>query len=637
MHRLAMTVASAVFMGLGADVSAQAPAKPSLGNPVVQTARAESGRIDGRVTDDRGVPLQGAMVSALGAATALAVTDPAGHFTFAALPPGAYVLRAHLQGFAASRRVLVALVAGAAAQQTFRLSRAATLPEPAPLAARPILAAGVGGRAPSDSPEEAHAGSSTPADHDHTETAWRLRHLKRSVLKDTGAGVTFAPDDEVFAPGSGRSFLGTMTSPARFAASLFGDIPLTGQVNLLTVTAFEHPRELLSFERSPSGLAYVSIGAPAGLGDWAAQGAMIDGDVASWVLAGSYTARATATHAFNVGLSYTTQYYGGGNPAALAAVSDGSRNVGTLHGYDRWAISPRATVSYGARYAWYDYLDGAVLFSPEIGIALSPLARTRVRVGLAQRMLAPGAEEFTPPAAQGLWLPPERTFASLVATSSLRAERAREIELGVEREIGDAYLVGVTRFYTDVNDQLATVFGHRSDVRPRGDIGHYYVANAGNVTADGWRVSLGRTVAGRVHGTIDYTVTSARWSPLADAASLLAWAPSAARDGAERFHDVTTTVTTAIPETATRVFAVYRLNTAYSQADADALPGAGVRFDVQINQALPFLPFSASHWEVLVAVRNLFRDPLDRGVSPYDELLVVQPPKRVVGGVMVKF
>jgi len=635
MRRLAMTVASAVVLGLGADVSAQAPAKLSLAVPVTQTATAPSARIEGLVTDEGGAPLQGAMVSALGTATALAVTDAAGQFLFADLPPGAYLLRAHVQGFGASRRILVALVAGGAARQSFRLARVGP---PAPLASRPILTAGVSARAGTDASDPTGAATPTPADHDHTDTAWRLRHLKRSVLKDTGAGATFTPEPDMFeGESAGRSFFGTVTSPARFAASLFGDLPLTGQVNLLTVTAFDHPKELLSLDQRPRGLAYVSIGAPAGFGEWAMQGAMIDGDVASWMLAGSYTTRATATHALDVGLSYTTQYYGGGNPAALVAVSDGSRNVGTLYGYDRWAISPRAALRYGARYAWYDYLDGPVLFSPEVGVSISPFARTRVRVGLAQRMLAPGAEEFTPPVAHGLWLPPERTFAPIAASMALRAERARELELGIEQDLGDAYVVGVTRFHADVNDQLATVFGHRPSAPTRGDIGHYYVANAGNVTADGWRVSLGRTVAGRVHGTVDYTVTNARWSPLAGGASLGAWAPSAARSGVERMHDVTTSVTTSIPETATRVFAVYRLNTAYSQADADALPGTDVRFDVQITQALPFLPFSASQWEVLVAVRNLFRDPLDHGVSPFDELLVVRPPKRVVGGVTVKF
>jgi hypothetical protein len=39
---------------------------------------------------------------------------------------------------------------------------------------------------------------------------------------------------------------------------------------------------------------------------------------------------------------------------------------------------------------------------------------------------------------------------------------------------------------------------------------------------------------------------------------------------------------------------------------------------------------------MLVAVRNLFREELLEA-SVYDELLVMRPPKRMVGGVTVRF
>jgi hypothetical protein len=55
-----------------------------------------------------------------------------------------------------------------------------------------------------------------------------------------------------------------------------------------------------------------------------------------------------------------------------------------------------------------------------------------------------------------------------------------------------------------------------------------------------------------------------------------------------------------------------------------------------VNQALPFLNFTSADWEVLVAVCNLFREATGER-SVYDELLVVRPPKRVVGGVRVRF
>jgi hypothetical protein len=85
------------------------------------------------------------------------------------------------------------------------------------------------------------------------------------------------------------------------------------------------------------------------------------------------------------------------------------------------------------------------------------------------------------------------------------------------------------------------------------------------------------------------------------------------------------------------VFVAYKLNTGFVAHDSSSLDAQpGTRFEVQVNQALPFMNFTSAHWEMLVAVRNLFRDDvLDSSV--YDELLVVRPPKRVVCGVTVKF
>jgi Holliday junction resolvasome RuvABC endonuclease subunit len=112
--------------------------------------------------------------------------------------------------------------------------------------------------------------------------------------------------------------------------------------------------------------------------------------------------------------------------------------------------------------------------------------------------------------------------------------------------------------------------------------------------------------------------------------------PSARRTD-ERIHDVTATVESVLPSTATRVFVVYKMNTAYAASEfSETAPAAGVRFDVQVNQALPFLNFTSAQWEMLVAVSNLYKEVLYEN-SVYDELMVVRPPKRVLGGVTVRF
>jgi len=103
---------------------------------------------------------------------------------------------------------------------------------------------------------------------------------------------------------------------------------------------------------------------------------------------------------------------------------------------------------------------------------------------------------------------------------------------------------------------------------------------------------------------------------------------------------VTGRVDAEVPETATRVEVAYRLGTGFahgaSGGSTPSRPGLDGRFDVQVHQSLPFMNFSNARWEMLLAVRNFFRDSsCDQSV--YDELFVVRPPKRVVGGVTLHF
>ena len=81
---------------------------------------------------------------------------------------------------------------------------------------------------------------------------------------------------------------------------------------------------------------------------------------------------------------------------------------------------------------------------------------------------------------------------------------------------------------------------------------------------------------------------------------------------------------------------VYKINSAFAGDRRSDVAGPSARFDIQVNQALPFMQFSSAQWEMLIAVRNLFREEALEA-SVYDELLVMRPPKRIVGGVTVHF
>jgi carboxypeptidase family protein/TonB-dependent receptor-like protein len=633
MRRLNPVVAAAALVGLTSAVGyAQSFGVTDIDRrsfPVFQTARLMFGTIEGTVTDERGGPLAGAMVSALGVRSVMAVTDARGRFVLNELPVGEYVVSAHLQGFVSSPRELIRVGATSPVVRSLQMRRAGAAE---PLTARPILAAGLDVPGP-DWVTPAAADPATADDHPHGETAWRLRHLKRSVLKDEAGNVITVAD--TFAPAApnasilGRAFDGAVG----LAASLF-DLPFSGEVNLLTTSAFG-PGQLFTGDFLPRGVAYVSIGAPLASGQWTVRAAMSQANLASWIVAGSYKSKRTATnHDYDLGVSYSTQQYQGGNPGALFGVGSGSRSVGEVFGDDRWRLSSNLSLDYGARYGRYDYLRQNGLLSPHAGITVKAFDNTHVTVAVSQRMLAPGNEEFVAPSSVGPWLPPERTFAPL-AGQDLRVERGRFLDVDVEHDFDGAYVLGVRRYFQRVDEQLVTLFGLPIPGSPQ-TAGYYSVASAGDVDASGWGLRLASPPGQRVRGSVDYSITRAEWTSRGDMAAVAVWAPGAIRPRVEDLHDLTTTVETEIPETATRVFVLYRFDSAFTRAPTDPRPAFDARFDLQVNQALPFMPINGTKWEVLVAVRNLFRDPGHYG-SVYDELLVVRPPKRVVGGVLVRF
>lgn len=633
-------VLSAAFVGVAATAAwpsaafAQ-PAGERASVPVLQAVRlgGVAGAISGVVSDERGEPLSGATVTVNGATLEMTVSDERGRFSVSKLPDGEYLLRAQMKGFTASPRQVVYVgpskSAGVFRLRLRRLGSGGGTDGPAPtLEARPIVAAGFD--LPKGESEPPATADGASADHPHTDFAWRLRHIKRSILKDTAPGVIVAGNDADFEPGSvfGRA----MHSATALAGALFADVPFTGEVNLLTTSAFGP--DLWSSGDLPRGIAYFSLGAPTPAGDWQVRAGMSEGDLSSWIIAGSFVSRRGPVHTYDVGLTYSTQEYLGGNPAALVGVKDGSRNVGEVYGFDRWVLSPGFALEYGGRYARHDYLEDRGLLSPRIGLTLQPVKDTTIKAVFSQRMVAPGAEEFLSPGTGGPWLPPERTFAPLSGGDPFRVERARTLGVSVDHEFEDAYVIGVRRFFQDVDDQLVTMFGLSLADEPR-SVGHYYVASAGSVDAHGWGLRLGTPSDHRIRASIDYTLTRARWSERAEAPAIARWSPGAIRPKSENIHDVSTSLETDIPETATRVYLLVKLNSAFTRTITPEPAGMGGRFDLQVNQALP-IDVGGTRWEVLLGVRNLFRDPRD-SASVYDELLVVRPPKRVIGGFLVRF
>jgi len=637
MRRLSTIVVAAAFVCLVVpDRPAAAQAPRNVDSTV---ARAGLGSIRGLVLDTGGRPLVGAMVSALGSTVAFVLSGRDGQFLLEALPPGPYAVRVHLDGFAPSvRRMVEVRPETGPAIMSVALKALAAPAETAD--GRKLLAAGV---IPLDGIRTA-ANAGAPGDpgseYDLGETAWRLRHLKRGVLKDVDTDILAAEAGPAPDETSGSFFGRAFGSSARAAASLLSDFPLTGHVNLLTTGAFGTPFALdAPTMLTSSSVALVSLGSTAGpVGDWAVSAAMTPGQIGSWFVNGTLTARRSSSHRYVGGLAYSAQRVNSTDLFALSAISGGSRSVGRVYGFDEWVVSKYLAVGYGLSYMWQDYVATEGLVSPRVAMTVSPVNGLRVRALAARNSFAPGSEEFvnvmddTP---NGLWLPAHRSFSPWSERDGLHAQTTDHVELGVERDVA-AYVVGVRTFYQSVDDQAGAIFAAPSREHPAASLGHYYLANLGDFAARGWGVKVSRPLFGLMRGSVDYSVTTAQWLSGPGGAGS-AWFGGSSRAESTRVHDLTTSVETAIAQTSTHVYVLYKLNSGFARQSPDAqAPGFAARFDIQVNQALPFMGFTSADWEVLVAVCNLFRDAVGER-SVYDELLVIRPPKRVLGGVRVRF
>lgn len=619
-QHLPVLVAIAVTVLSVDPVSAQSRSASRSADPLAVHASRMSGRIHGVVRDDVGRGVSGVSILAMGTTLALARSDSQGHFALA-VPAGDYILRAAREGYVSTYREAVRVNMSAELERNITLLRQGVRPPE-----RSILTAGV-----VQTPQAA-AGQAVPTDHSHSEASWRLRHLPRSVLRDGMSPIDPSPDS--FRPG--RSILDqAFAGSARTATSFFTETDFSGHVNFLTTSAVDGARGWLPAQWA-RGIASIAIGAPVGThGDWSVRGSLTAGDLSSWVLLGEYAARDSLSHAFRLGMSYSAQGRIDPQAATLAVPATDVRNAGSIYGYDLWRITPGLTLDYGLRLDRYDYVASRFV-SPRIGARIALFERTHLVTLASRRTVAPGADEFLPPASAGLWLPPERTFSSLVRNRPLRAEQVRHFEIGVEREFGTETTrrsLSVRRFRHAVRNQVATLFG----LDETSGFGHYYVASPGDVQLDGWGVRLSTRMTRRISTSLDYSTGVGLWDHGREARILRHRAPTVVRADEERIHDLSASVDAAVPETSTRVSAVYRMNSAFSSASRRTQRGSlAGRFDIQVHQGLPYQPIKGGKLEVVFALQSLFRDFRDSG-SMYDELLTLAPPMRLMSGVQVRF
>jgi hypothetical protein len=336
------------------------------------------------VRDQSGRPLPGAIVSAVGRRIVTSVTDEQGRCVFSALPPATTRARApdrvrlDQQPARARRPGANTTWSFVLKTQSTRARRPAQRRSSPPTSSRPVSSATPRSSRPIRRRAE------DESSHDHSEVAWRLKHLKRSVLKEATDHAIFDEDGDPEEFDRAVADLFTrQTGSVEVAASLLSNFPFAGQVNLLTTGAFDSPQQLVSAGSLARGVAMVSLGASAGSrGDWAVQGAMTQGDVASWMVSGSYLTAAPARHVLDVGMSYSLQRYDGSNPSALAAVSDVANRYAGMVLCDRLVVGERSRLAGVRRAVREVRLHRQVAAQPARAPDDRPADTVRVSVGV---------------------------------------------------------------------------------------------------------------------------------------------------------------------------------------------------------------------------------------------------------------
>jgi hypothetical protein len=553
-------------------------------------AANNDGGVMGWVQDPGGAPVAGALISLFGRGTGggglVTLSDSSGRFFLPSLPAGSYTVRAMGRNkLAAPARQITVLP-----NRDFSFTVA--------LQPEPEIAFG---ETETETEKDERARSSSDTESARRERNWLMRHKRRSVLEARGQDSGFEQTWTVPAPSRllaswipdlGGTVEVMATPPGPWTETVSGDLPSTSVVRLK--------------------------GRIAGSGRWALGGLVSESESTAWRMAAEFVTEPVEGHELQVGTGYGTRFV-----RPLIATEDRlhDRSVGAIFAQDRWQLGETVTANVGTRFSYIGFLDDAHHVDPSASLEIKRDDRTRLVASVATRTLAPGGDLLT---ISTLANGPAFTYAEM--DQGLRAERSVHVELAVAQEFGTT-MVRAHTFYENVRDQLANAF----ETMDAGAVPTLHILNAGAVEARGMGLSVGHRFGRFVNGEVTYTYGRAwRAAPLDGVESIEAVPILAFQEG--DFHDVVARLETVIADTDTRVVALYRLN----QLAGGEQATVARRFDVQLSQGLPFLgALTRADWDVLVAVRNLYYEPGEGAML--DEQAVSNPPKRVLGGIAVRF
>jgi hypothetical protein len=557
-------------------------------------AEPAGGGLVGWVENTQGVPVSGAVISLFGrgirGGSLVTLTDSAGQFALPSLPAGSYTLRAIGNGHqpAAARKVTVL----PNQESLFTVS----------LAPESDLATGSAATTSSSAASDEDSGATVSP----REWRWLVRHRRRSVLEAGDHSASATPAVTSAAPPGPDGRLADLVGRVEFLSAplMLASGPETAALD------------------GGSSMGAVKLGGHFDGGTWNLGGLLAESSTTTWRMAAEFIVQPAEGHELEAGAGFGTRDLRLGATDVEAGGLD-SRSLGAIFVKDNWTASEHLDAALGVRYSFVGFIADHNYIDPFASITVRPDQKTAIRGSVSSHTLAPGGDLLT---VATLSSSPELALARL--DERVRAERAVRLDLSAERNLGSATTVGAFSFYEDVRDQMLNAYG--GDARGR----VLQISNIGAVLVRGIGLTASRRFGQNVHTSVAYTFGESE----RDSTSL----PGLGLGGSyhlARFHDVVARVETMIDATDTRLAAYCRLNSLRA-AEADPRearsPLVTTRFDVQLTQGLPFLQsLTRAEWEVLLSVRNLSYETSEAGTL--DELAVVRPPNRVLGGVSVRF
>ena len=575
-------------------------------------------QISGVVASEDGNPLPGALVSVFATdsddgAARFAVTDEEGRFEVGEASPGLYSLRAYLAGFLPSPRAQVLVRSGASLADTLLIQMAAIGSE---------------------------QGSGTLS-----ELRWLLQRGGRNVLKDRRAGIDF-----------NNIWEGPWNDGPRFPALA----SLEGEFGFFAASGSS--LGLSESQAVDSGIAYTRFELPStARGNWEAEARLMESAFASWAANLSYTMEEFDGHEFAAGIAYQRHVYGDAPdyrpPAApilnLALLQEPQAEWdGAVFVADDFTLG-RASLSTGLTYRRFSYLTGHR--------GLAPRAVLEVKAGQDWTLMGGVAVRVDGPIGEDSALLSRVAHGDLLALDpswfgSEAAQRNTRYQAGVQFEASPNHVLAARLFREVTTDQLVRTF-------ESGPVsgGRFDVANAGDYSSTGfafdWIREMGQVnrrldLGGRVSWLVAVVRNPGGEASLETPADPVGFVGSAGPGitNAARFllpvggsavvHDLSAEIVARLRPSGTRLGAAYRVirhpGLAPTHPAVAAADEHTARFDVELVQLIPFADWSGTEWELSLAVRDLFfREMLGR--SLLDEIAVAHAPRRIVGGLAVRF